>query len=97
MTQIFSHDQVATLADLVDLWSTDRFVLIGATALACHIDMTWRATDDLDLNLLSTADDYPAGLDSRSGWSRASRSPHRALAAQRQHRCPPSQPAAPER
>ena len=77
MTQIFSHDQVATLVDLVDLWSTDRFVLIGATALACHIDMAWRATDDLDLNLLSTADDYPAGLDSRSGWSRASRSPHR--------------------
>jgi predicted nucleotidyltransferase len=52
------------------LWGSDSFVLIGASALGCFIDMRWRQTKDLDLSVSISMDDYPAGLDRLQGWSR---------------------------
>ncbi len=67
---IFSPDQVGALRTLVRIWSSERFVLIGASALACFMDMRWRETHDLDLALAVTLDRYPAGLEAEPGWSR---------------------------
>lgn len=69
---ILSPAQVSALRTLVRIWSTERFVLIGASALACFTDMRWRETHDLDLVLAVTLDRYPAGLEAQPGWSRHS-------------------------
>src|SRR5947207_2483968 len=67
---IFTPEQIAALRTLVQVWSGKRFVLIGASALSCTMDMRWRETRDLDAALAVTFDRYPAGLDKTPGWSR---------------------------
>lgn len=74
---MFSSVQVEALRTLLRLWSADRFVLIGASALGCWTDMRWRQTRDLDLALAATVEEYPAGLDREPGWSRDSRQEQR--------------------
>lgn len=71
---IFSPEEIGALRTLVRVWSMDRFVLIGASALRCTLGMRWRVTHDLDSALAVNLDRYPAGLDRVPGWSRH---PHR--------------------
>ncbi len=66
----FSPEQVSALRALARTWSTERFVLIGASALGCHMEMRWRETRDLGLALAVALDRYPAGLEAEPGWAR---------------------------
>lgn len=67
---IFSPEQVSALQTLARIWSTERFVLIGASAVGCFMDMRWRETRDLDLALAVMVSRYPAGLEAEPGWFR---------------------------
>jgi predicted nucleotidyltransferase len=67
---IFNPEQVDAMRTLARIWSAERFVLIGASALGCFLEMSWRQTRDLDLALAVGVDKYPAGLETESGWSR---------------------------
>jgi hypothetical protein len=48
------------LRSLSRLWSSEQFVLIGASALGCFMDMQWRQTYDLDL-CVSLSKERPGG------------------------------------
>ena len=65
----FSARQIAVLHQLTQLWTPERFVLIGASALGCFLDMRWRGTADLDLTLAASLEEY---LDETlaPGWRR---------------------------
>lgn len=66
----FSFHQIAALRTLSALWPDKDWCLIGASALACHLDMRWRQTADLDLLLDVDLDVFPAGLEKQVGWTR---------------------------
>ena len=72
----FSNEQIAAFRALLGLWRPDTVILIGASALGCHIDMRWRKTNDLDLSLSVSLDEYPAGLDRVAGWTRHPKKEH---------------------
>ncbi len=65
--------QLDTLHELVDCWGKDRFALIGARALGCFLPLDWRLTEDLDVTVLTSLEDYPDGLDRRDGWNQDTR------------------------
>ena len=76
----FTPEQIDVLQSLVRLWSPERFALVGASALGCFMDMRWRKTQDLDLSLAASLEEYPARLDLLPGWSPDPRFEHRWLA-----------------
>jgi predicted nucleotidyltransferase len=65
----FSASQVRALRQLADLWGADRFVLIGASALGCFLEMRWRQTGDLDLTVAASLEEYLGAL-LPPGWTR---------------------------
>lgn len=77
---MFTADQVRALQTLVRVWSADRFVLIGASAMRFHRGGRSRETHDLDLVLEVSLDRYPAGLQTEPGWSRHPKREHTWLA-----------------
>ena len=77
---MFTADQVRALQTLVRIWSIERFVLIGASAMRWHMGERSRATHDIDLILRVSLDRYPAGLETEPGWSRHSKREHTWLA-----------------
>jgi predicted nucleotidyltransferase len=70
-------EQIETLRDLVSVWPHSRLVLIGASALACFIDMNWRQTLDLDLTVSLSQGEYRGPLTARAGWTQARSREHR--------------------
>jgi predicted nucleotidyltransferase len=64
----FTADQERVLTELLEVWPAPQAVLVGASALSCYIDMRWRKTEDLDLTVSSTVDEYPTVLASLRGW-----------------------------
>lgn len=72
----FTTAQRAALRTLSALWSRLEWSLIGASALACHLDMRWRRTADLDLVIAVDQAAFPAGLDMQEGWMRRERNEH---------------------
>ena len=44
-----TEEQVQALRELIGLWKPEGFVLIGASALGCFLELRWRKTQDLDL------------------------------------------------
>ncbi len=42
-------EQAVVLEDLRRIWSEEQFVVVGATAIGCHLEFRWRQTHDLDL------------------------------------------------
>lgn len=63
-------EQVAALRELAELYPGVRIILLGATALGLHIDMTWRGTRDLDVSLSLPVADL-SRLDTLQGWARS--------------------------
>ena len=55
-------DQRAALLDLRRAWPERRIVLIGASALACQMEMRWRRTNDLDLTIVAEQHQLAADL-----------------------------------
>jgi predicted nucleotidyltransferase len=66
-------DQAAALAAIRAAWPDVAMILIGAQAIGCHIDMTYRETDDLDLAIGIAIGAFPGPLASSPGWRRDSR------------------------
>jgi predicted nucleotidyltransferase len=71
----FTKEQSDALRQLAGLWSETRFCLIGATALACQIDLP-RQTNDLDISVSVSLDELDAGLARLERWRRNPRKQH---------------------
>jgi len=72
----FGREGIATLMALRRLFPARPVTLIGATALGCHIPMTWRRTEDLDIVVALSIEDASRTLGSVPGWSRNPRKEH---------------------
>lgn len=60
-------EQVAALRQLRDLYPSSPLVLLGAAALGFHLEMSWRATKDLDVTLSIGLQDL-SRIASLGGW-----------------------------
>ncbi len=65
----FTTGQCQALRQFAELWSDTQFCLIGASALACQIDLP-RRTDDLDISVSVSLDAVAARLPRLDGWKR---------------------------
>lgn len=75
----FTRAQAQALRQLAELWP-DGLCLIGASALACQIDLP-RHTGDLDISVSVSLDELAAGLGRLDGWKRNPRKEHEWLSA----------------
>jgi len=67
---------IAVLRQVQRLWPERHIIVIGASAVACHIGLSWRGTIDLDLSIaaaLRVCDRRLEGL----GWHRGPGAPQR--------------------
>jgi predicted nucleotidyltransferase len=71
--------QAALLRALQGIWTPEKFIVIGAAAIACHLDFRWRTTNDLDLSVAATPEDYAKDLE-RLRWRRERGAPQRWIA-----------------
>jgi predicted nucleotidyltransferase len=71
----FTKEQAEALRQLTELWRDTRFCLIGASALACQIDLP-RKTDDLDISVSVSLDELAAGLPRLKRWKRNPKKEH---------------------
>ena len=65
----FTKEQSQALRQLAGLWRDTRFCLIGASALACQINLP-RHTGDLDISVSISLDELAVGLQRLDGWKR---------------------------
>jgi predicted nucleotidyltransferase len=65
-----------TLWAVRSVWDAERFVVIGAAAVACHTGLWWRGTIDLDLTVASGIEAYAGDLETL-GWRRVGGAPLR--------------------
>jgi predicted nucleotidyltransferase len=72
----FPQRHVAALRALESIWDSGQFIVIGAAAIARHLDFRWRGTIDLDLSVVSGLDAYARDLASL-GWRREADAPQR--------------------
>jgi predicted nucleotidyltransferase len=64
-----TKDQADALRQLADLWKDTRFCLIGASALACQMELP-RKTGDLDISVSVSLDELEAALPRLHAWRR---------------------------
>lgn len=70
MKNPFTAAQTRAIEALARLWGPDRqFVLVGASAIACHLEHA-RGTADLDVAVAVAEDELPLGMDKLPGWRR---------------------------
>lgn len=74
---MFTPPEINAMRDLLSLWSSERVVLIGASALGCFMDMSWRRTADLDLSLSVSIEESCARIARLPGWSKHPRQEQR--------------------
>ena len=72
----FPEPHVTVLRTLQTVWGSERFIVIGAAAVACHLGLRWRQTRDLDLSVTLGLDAYAGDLE-RLGWRREGNAPQR--------------------
>ena len=61
----FPERHVAAFRTLQTVWDSRRFIVIGAAAIARHLDFRWRGTIDLDLSVASGLDAFVRDLEDR--------------------------------
>lgn len=71
----FTTGQCQALRQVAELWNDTRYCLIGASALACQINLP-RRTDDLDISVSVSLDELAAGLPRLGGWRRNPKREH---------------------
>jgi predicted nucleotidyltransferase len=74
----FPDRHVAVLRAVQSVWDSGRFIVIGAAAIARHLDYRWHGTVDLDLSVASALDAYSRDLEGL-GWRRKPGAPLRWL------------------
>ncbi len=72
----FTGPQAGALIALRGIWNEERFVVIGASAIACHLGFEWRGTKDLDLSVGLGTDACSLDLESL-GWTPDGTTHHR--------------------
>lgn len=72
---VLAGEQIEALRDLGASFSDAEVVLVGATALACYVDMEWRKTKDLDVAVSVDIDSLPEQM--LPGWVRSRPMEHR--------------------
>ncbi len=72
----FTPEQASVLRRLRTIWSEEKLVVIGATAIGCHLEFRWRKTQDLDLTLAADIDECRQSLERLPGWVRHERIEH---------------------
>jgi len=72
----FTPEQAAVLRSLRGSWAEEKFVVIGATAIGCHLDFRWRKTRDLDLSIAAGIEECRKALERIPGWIRHERIEH---------------------
>jgi predicted nucleotidyltransferase len=77
MSVAFTSDQISALKTLQQIWTEERIVLVGASALGCFMDMRWRQTYDLDLSISISLEECISDLEKLPGWSPESKPEHR--------------------
>jgi len=77
----FTPEQAAVLRALRAIWPEENFVVVGATAIGCHIDFRWRKTRDLDLTIAGDMKECREALERLPGWVRHERIEHEWIAA----------------
>jgi predicted nucleotidyltransferase len=77
----FTPEQAAVLRGLRAIWPEEHFVVVGATAIGCHIDFRWRKTGDLDLAIAADMKECREALERLPGWVRHERIEHEWIAA----------------
>ncbi len=65
-----SAAQIEVLRDLRLAWPDRRVMLVGAQALAQHIDMSYRDTKDIDFAVAVDMPEIPGDLERCFGWKR---------------------------
>jgi len=70
----FLPEEIKALRDLANVWPDERMVLLGASALRCFLEMSWRTTEDLDLLVAASVADALAALALLERWVQ---DPHR--------------------
>ena len=70
------ESHVAVLRDVQRLWSESQVIVIGATAVACHLGLSWRGTIDLDLSIAAAVKVCEKNLGGL-GWRRVPGAPRR--------------------
>ena len=73
---VLTDEQLAALRDVRAVWPDADLLLIGAQALAAHIDMSHRHTEDLDLAVAVSLAEFPAELPHRPGWEQHPKRTH---------------------
>ena len=64
----FLPEEIKALRDLANVWPDERMVLLGASALRCFLEMSWRTTEDLDLLVAASVAEALAALALLEGW-----------------------------
>jgi hypothetical protein len=60
----FPRESEAVFRALLRVWGQERFVVVGAAAIACHTGLRWRGTLDLDLSVSADVEAYTHDLES---------------------------------
>ena len=76
--------QAQALAAIRAAWPDSELLLIGALALGQHISMAYRDTDDVDLAVAMSIEEFPGPMASMEGWTRDAKMERRFFSPQRQ-------------
>jgi len=79
-----TDEQQAALDDLRAVLPSHRVLLIGATALAQHVPLDYRTTEDLDLAIDIGPEAFPGPLATIPGWRPHPQMEHRFVTAKEQ-------------
>ena len=65
----FGRGEINALRALTNALPGAEAVVVGATALRCHMPMGWRTSEDLDLSVTVSVEDAIAAIDRLPGWT----------------------------
>jgi len=65
----FGSRETDALRALSSAWPGAETVVVGASALRCHMPMSWRTSEDLDLSVAASVEDAVAAIARLSGWT----------------------------
>lgn len=70
------EQHIRVLREIQRLWSESQIIVIGASAVACQIGLSWRGTIDLDLSVAAAVNVCDRKLEGL-GWRRRPGAPQR--------------------
>jgi predicted nucleotidyltransferase len=65
----FGPREIEALRALSSAWPGAETVVVGASAIRCHMPMSWRTSEDLDLSVAASVADAIAAIARLPGWT----------------------------